>query len=150
MSLPTIKHLAIAVLSDKKDAAQALFDLCCDEYSKGGVQISPVKKITVPLGRLRVIGFVNEALFVNQSELQGMTDDLTRWIRGEDRGLSVACVKGIDRIEIYEMPEGVVDNQTPIEYAERNGIEMRPLTLDEVRIVEEAFRQTPAGSDDDL
>jgi hypothetical protein len=153
VSLSTIKQLAIAVLSDDRDAAQALFDLCCNEYSEGGVQISPVKKITVPFGRLRVIGFVNESLLVNQAELHSLSNDLTRWIRGEDGGLSVACVKGIGRVEIYEMPEGCVDVKNVSIHRGLKAREEwmgRPLTPDEVRTVEEAFRQTPAISDDDV
>ncbi len=101
MSLSTAERLALAVLNEDKEAVKMLVDCLQEdmgpEWSR--YQVSPVKKITVPLERLRVAVYVNEDATIDRDDLEAA---IRGWLLGNRIGLGLT---GIDRIEIYELPE---------------------------------------------
>lgn len=107
MNLTTAQKLALAVLMGDVEAALPLADCVLEEHGKGGERLEPVRKVTCSLDRVRVIAYAEDK--------DGIWDDVAfeaivqSWLRGERASLALI---GVDRIEVYEMPERPLPNTT--------------------------------------
>lgn len=104
MSLTTEEEMAIEILRGNRGAAKALSDKLQEEYADGATIVPNVRKITVPVDQLRVV------VYMGRSDADVVVDPMFRvqieeWIR--DGGV-LMCSSYIDRVEIYELPPGVM------------------------------------------
>lgn len=119
----TLQQLCVAVLCGDDGAKFALYDHLKEEYESGRLDhalLLPVTKIDVPLDRLRVAVFVGnsrhrlgeaEADEPFEVDVEEIRMDVVNWMLGfVMQGGAVVhsplVLQGIDRIEVYQLPEG--------------------------------------------
>lgn len=109
IKLDTAQRLALAVLQGDKAAAKQLADMITETHTQTVRELVPVQKITASADRVRVVAFADDPHSV---DLGGSTleVEVERWLRGERKSLGMY---GINRIEIYELPEGWNRGPTP-------------------------------------
>jgi hypothetical protein len=108
--MTTAERLALAVLKGDKDAVAALWDAVGEEHGfyEGGVRgqiLVPIRrlKIDAPAERLRAFVYLREGLDPTEEWVERMEQGIEEWMRGDS--LHAAIVLGIERIELYELPE---------------------------------------------
>lgn len=103
MSLPyhlaAAEQMAMAVLRGDTGAARQLADYLCEEYSRGAVEIPPLRKICTEVGRLRIAVYVTEER-LNPKLTREVATAVTQWVNGGD----VLILPAGYRLELYEMP----------------------------------------------
>ncbi len=103
MNLSTAQQMALAVLMGDLDAALPLADCLLEEHGRGGRKLVPVHKVTCSLDRVRVVAYVDHRLGTDVIvDREGFRNEVQNWLHGEHNPMAL---KGIDRIEVYEMPE---------------------------------------------
>jgi hypothetical protein len=103
MPLTTAEMMAVEVLRGDLGAARALADYLVENIASGGQEVLPVRSIQVDRKRVRVVLFVNPDAFLDESppNREGLQSAVDRWLEG----VEPLALVGIDRIEIYELPE---------------------------------------------
>lgn len=98
--LTTAQLLAISVLQGDETALRPLLDELIEQGKEGGVRLPPVNKITVTKDRLRVIIYVgSDDVEIDRASLD---QAVKNWLSGKAQWLGLV---GVDRVEIYELPE---------------------------------------------
>lgn len=100
MNLSTAEQMALAVLKGDAAAALALADHLLNETQAGGELRVPVRKLTVPLDRVRVVLVAREGVEFGGLDADGTREAVENWLF---RGRPLTAV-GIERVELYEMP----------------------------------------------
>lgn len=97
--MTTSEEMAIAVLRGDLGAAAALADSLREQAEEGLLTIPPVKRVKVSVGRFHVVAYVSN--LDAEVDVHGFRGSVEDWIR---EGGVLVC-QGIDRIELYELPE---------------------------------------------
>jgi hypothetical protein len=114
--------LAIAVLKGDECAVVGLVDAILEARAEaGGGEAMPmrtVQRLSVPVGRVRVAAFMKDrASLPSRQEQDRLRNELRAWICGDRT--QIVLFYGVDRIEIYEVPENFVSNATVEEAVEK-------------------------------
>lgn len=97
--MTTAELMALAVLKGDLDAAAQLADLLLENRNETSRQLPPVTRLTADAGGLRVIAYVAAGAVVMAA---GIEEAVRRWLAGQELAL---ILSGIDRVELYEIPE---------------------------------------------
>lgn len=102
------EEMALAVLRGDPAAARALADRLCENERAGVLSIAPVKEITVPFDRVRVIVQFpledrngNEVMVQDPETMKRAVED---WLRN---GTTLAILGAVS-VRVYQLPEGFV------------------------------------------
>ncbi len=96
-TINTAEQMAIAVLKGDWDAARQLADLLTEHVDGNTNVIPPVKKLTCTIDKIRVVLFADDP----DADFDRETTEaaVAAWLRGE----RVLALRGIDRVELYEI-----------------------------------------------
>lgn len=100
--MTTAQRMAIAVLLGDDEAALPLADLL--QETEGGEQVLPSRKVTCSRDRLRCLVYIEDNTpGLSEEDVQRVQREVTNWL---DQGQLPLLLSGIDRIDLFEMPEG--------------------------------------------
>lgn len=80
------EEMALAVLRGEKGTALILAQKLCEEHVIGSVELEPIKTMTIPAGKKRLILTLDPAAIAEgnvEIDYQEICTEATRWINGE-------------------------------------------------------------------
>ena len=103
--LSTAQRLAVAVLQGDLDAVGPLIDSLLESGAGDGPRLVPLKTLRVgDPDRLRAVFYVNNDTALAADDIEPFGRQRRQWLAGETTAL---LLTGIDRLEVYEVPEHV-------------------------------------------
>lgn len=104
--LSTAQQLAVAVLQGDLDAVAPLLDHLTELSTADGRRLVPLKSLqTGDPDRLRAVFYFSDPYTLDSNDLANTVQQAWRdWLSGRSRVLGIS---GIDRLEVYEVPEHV-------------------------------------------
>lgn len=104
--LSTAQLLALAVLQGDEASARPLVDCLLESWGEkqDGFRISPVHHVRVEAEHLRGIFYLSGDVEIEDLNVGQLNEAFIQWITGATPALGV---RGIDRVEIYEMKEAM-------------------------------------------
>lgn len=110
--MTNVELLALTVLRTPHDqnAVNALLDLLLEDRRVGDEELAarpllPTHRIPADVARLRAVVYCKREEYLDREQLQQVQSTVREWLAGDDGRHPVMVVTGIERIELYELPE---------------------------------------------
>lgn len=121
--LTSAEQLAIAVLRGDESAIAPLVDCVLETIDGTKKIVRPLKHIT-NLERLKIVAFVDPAFGPDvQVDVPGLNKAISNWLLGSTAAVEALVLVGMNRIEMYELPEPKKMTDEEVEESTRRSLQ---------------------------